>query len=266
MIRPTAGPPTVSSPRRHAHRRTFSVMLALIGTAACGGENLAGPHSPEVASPTGQLSVPGVASLTTVAEQDAAKAEVENQRVSINAWNAELQTGLAPIPPATYPTSQPPTDPYYPYYPADPPPGGGCSGWDCPLAYSISVGAASSSSVPLRGIPQGRTAARGLLRLPTAPHFIIGGCPEGPQYWYCQQQCAQMRADFTGLRQQYDLLYIQFIANFAPPFLTIPLNFKAGGVMDQMRALYPRMYYLRLDYAISGCNAIEFGYPKLPGQ
>lgn len=93
MTRPCASPPTVSNLRRHRPQRTLSIMLALVGAAACGGESPVAP-GPD-ATPQGQMSAPATPSFLSYLTPDAqAVVEVRDMESQVNSWGAELGTGM----------------------------------------------------------------------------------------------------------------------------------------------------------------------------
>jgi hypothetical protein len=97
MIRPRAGPSNVSNLRHRQRQSTLAVMLALVGTVACGGEGATGPTPRELAESAKQWTAPTGGSLMLQSEADATRAEVENSRLGVNDLIWQMYGGIAEI-------------------------------------------------------------------------------------------------------------------------------------------------------------------------
>ena len=113
MIRPHAGPSTVSILRHHGRQRTLAVMFALAGTLACGGESPVSP-GPQAAVPARDMKPPTTASfLSYLTPYEQAIVEVQDMKQEVAAeivyyWGAGALTPPAPTPiPTSFSSSAP---------------------------------------------------------------------------------------------------------------------------------------------------------------
>lgn len=218
MIRLAPSLLTVSNLRHHRRQRTLTLMLALAATVACGDENPAGPHSPDLAAPAKQLTVPTVLSFVTQTEADAVRAQIERQRLSNNevAWMSyvdeytESQNQWLPAP--KDPTAPPPEE--------EPPPS------DCK----------DGSLICPYSAPSGGGKRGGKI----SPLLYDNG-------WDCKALKDQMTYYSTKFRGNYKLFWYQALTGQHYQ------NFLPGGTVDAMTYYTRQMSFTFYAYKDQGC-------------
>jgi hypothetical protein len=237
MIRPHPDPFTVSNLRHHRRKRTLAVMLALVGTVACGSENTTGPRSPELAGSAKQWTVPTGGSLMLQSEADAARAAIENSRKGVNDMNWQSYAGNPEIASRDQ------------WFPAP-------SGVRPPTPLNILSPAFSedhhSPVIPdrLRGAIRGG----GKGGRPPTPRALwaVGDCPIG-QVCYTEDPCTDYRNEIRRLGADYARAYTEFWENMAVPWKVFS-NWWVGGPVDVMRTKFREMYFVHLAYKGRGCG------------
>jgi hypothetical protein len=219
MIRLHADAPAASVPRRDGQYSTLPILLTLVGTLACGGEN-------SIAPPT-DLKPPAIHYLVAVGALDyttpdaPAATTVKGMESNIQSMSVELGT-------------TPPNYAYSRVIPTLP-------------TLSTSVGSTVPSAVNLTGLSTStlsasQTKAGGGAAPPPIAFYLPNGCKKA--YIDCQGDCLLTRMEFN----QAD-----FWDNIFNPFHTW-LNHLSGGPQDRMRDSYYTIAEKVRQYRAQDCS------------